>query len=542
MSRLADIYFGLPSFLKEGVASLRGYQLRRWRYSDTTDQQVQQALGRESWNAAQWQAWRQPKLTALLRHAATKVPHYRKLWSSRHHAQNDCEFLRNWPVLKKSALREKPDAFLAEDVDPKRLWVLHTSGSTGTPLKLWQSRQTVQAWYALFEARWRKWHGLSRHDRWAILGGQLVVSARQQDPPFWVWNAGLNQLYMSSYHLARENAAAYVKALADHKVSYVWGYASALATLARDILEQGLKPPQLWAAISNAEPLYAHQRELITRAFGCRVYDTYGMSEMVCGASECEHGSMHLWPEAGIWEVLADDSDIPVAPGKPGRLVCTGLINNDMPLIRYEVGDRVTLADPATVCSCGRKLPILKSVEGRNDDSIITPNGCQVGRLDPVFKADFPIVEAQVIQDAPDHLLVQIVPAPDCNMATEFALKAALAERAEGMRIDVRRVSCIRRGPNGKFKSVIRLPFEREPQSSRAGSLSRSEYLFDTEEVRATVEVNVSALKEEVSGGGIQDFRGRSIRGINPVEGVADEHPHPTIRSEGQAAIVSRKS
>jgi phenylacetate-CoA ligase len=504
-SLAANIYFLLPSFLKEGVASVRGYQLRRWRYSHTTDQQVEEALDRESWSDAQWRAWRQPKLTALLRRAATKVPYYRELWSSRPQERKDFGTLQNWPVLKKNALREQPHAFLAEDVDPKQLGVLHTSGSTGTPLKLWQSRQAVQAWYALFEARWRAWHGLSRHDRWAILGGKLVISATQQGPPFWVWNAGMNQLYLSTYHLAPNNAAAYVKALTDHKVTYVWGYASALATLARDILEQGLKPPQLRAAISNAEPLYAYQRDLISRAFGCRVYDTYGMTEMACGASECEHGSMHLWPDAGFWEVLSDDSDTPVLPGKSGRLVCTGLINNDMPLIRYEVGDRVTLADPASVCSCGRKLPMLKSVEGRNDDTIITPNGRHVGRLDPVFKSNFPIVEAQVIQDAPDHLLVQIVPAPGCNADTESALIAALAERAEGMRIDIRRVSCIRRGPNGKFKSVLKLPFENEGQGSRirsgsakssAGDLPGPEHMFDVEEVRTAVDVSGSAIED----------------------------------------------
>src|SRR6478752_8012155 len=103
-SLAANIYFRLPSFLKEGVASVRGYQLRRWRYSHTTDQQVEEALDRESWKDAQWQAWRQPKLTTLLRRAATKVPYYRELWSSRQD-RKDLEDLRNWPVLKKSALR-----------------------------------------------------------------------------------------------------------------------------------------------------------------------------------------------------------------------------------------------------------------------------------------------------------------------------------------------------------------------------------------------------------------------------------------------------
>src|SRR6201999_2266836 len=118
--------------------------------------------------------------------------------------------------------------------------------------------------------------------------------------------------------------------------------------------------------ISNAEPLYAHQREFISRVFGCPVRDTYGMSEMTCAASECEAGKLHLWPEAGIYEVLRDDQDVPVRAGETGRLVCTGFLNPDMPLIRYEVGDRVAIAPPSEKCSCGRTLPILLSVEGRN--------------------------------------------------------------------------------------------------------------------------------------------------------------------------------
>ena len=159
---------------------------------------------------------------------------------------------------------------------------------------------------------------------------------------------------------------------------------------------------------------------------------------------------------------------------------------------------------------------MLKSVEGRNDDTIITPNGCHVGRLDPVFKSEFPILEAQVIQDAPDHLLVQIVPAPDCNAATESAITEALAERTEGMRVDVRRVSCIRRGPNGKFKSVLRLPFESERQGSRsressakgsAEDLQGPEHRFNAEEIRAGVDVDVAAIEEQISSRGSQNFR-----------------------------------
>src|SRR5207249_10246507 len=64
------------------------------------------------------------------------------------------------------------------------------------------SRLTVETLYALSVTRTREWHGVSRSDRWAMLGGQLVVATERRRPPFWVWNAALRQLYMSSYHLA----------------------------------------------------------------------------------------------------------------------------------------------------------------------------------------------------------------------------------------------------------------------------------------------------------------------------------------------------
>jgi len=60
------------------------------------------------------------------------------------------------------------------------------------------------------------------------------------------------------------------------------------------------------------------------------------MAEIVAAASECESGKLHLWPEVGWVEILENNQ--PVPNGTAGDLVCTGLLNRDMPLIRYRVG------------------------------------------------------------------------------------------------------------------------------------------------------------------------------------------------------------
>ena len=411
-------------------------------------------MERETWSPARWQAWQQERLAYVLHRAATQVPYYREYWSRRRRRGDGAawEDLTNWPLLDKEALRQNPQAFLADDCARQKMFAIHTSGTTGKPLTLWQNRSTLRQWYALFEARWRRWYGVSRQDRWAILGGQLVAPVARRQPPFWVWNHGLKQLYLSSYHLALDLLPAYLDAIVSHRITYLWGYTSSLYVLAQAALSAGRRDVKMTVAITNAEPVYEYQRRVIGAAFQCPVRETYGMTEMVAGASECQHGRLHLWPEAGVVEIF--DGQEPASLGATGELVCTGLLNADMPLIRYRVGDRGTLPAPEQVCSCGRTLPIIQEVEGRNDDVIYTADGRQVGRLDPVFKADFPIREAQIIQESLQQIRVRYVPNPEYTDAAGEAIIGQLQDRLGKTAIILEAVTEIPRGPNGKFQAV----------------------------------------------------------------------------------------
>lgn len=454
---LLSLYHKLPYPLRVAAASARGLTLRRWRYGPETQRLVEAALERERWPEEEWRAYQEGLLAVLLDRAARQVPYYREHWAARRRAGDRASwaYLENWPVLTKDALRAAPRAFLADDCDPRRMMEEHTSGTTGKPLTLWIGRQAAREWYALFEARVRQWNGVSRFDSWAIFGGQLVAPVEQNKPPFWVWNAALNQLYLSSYHLSARTAAAYLDALRQHQTTYLLGYPSAMASLAHFTLAAGLEAPPVRVAISNAEPLFPHQREAIAAAFGGRVVDTYGMAEQAAAASECRFGRMHIWPDAGIVEVLADDRDKPVEPGESGRLVCTGLINRDMPLIRYEVGDRGALGAGSELCPCGRRLPLLAAVEGRMDDMVITADGRRIGRLDPVFKSDLPIREAQIIQEELDFIRLLVVPAEGFGREHTRQLEERVKDRVGAMTVQVDLVDAIPRLPNGKFKAVV---------------------------------------------------------------------------------------
>lgn len=452
---LLKAYHSLPGPLRSVAASIRGMYLRSWRYGAETDRLVEEALERETWTPSRWKVWQEERLAYVLHRAATQVPYYREQWAARRRQGDKAswDYLENWPILEKDSVRENPRAFVADDCDVRRMFREHTSGTTGKPMTLWWSLKTVRAWYALAEARWRKWHGVTRHDRWIILGGQLVTPASQQRPPFWVLNKGLNQLYMSSYHLSPRLCKYYLDAIAQYRPVYMMGYSSAMAALAQAVLESGRQDLRLAVATSNAEPLYDYQRSAIAEAFRCPVRETYGMAEIVVHASECAAERLHLWPEVGWVEVMNNGHALP--DSNSGELVCSGLFNADMPLIRYSVGDRGALADNSDRCQCGRSLPIIRSVEGRADDVIYTLDGRCIGRLDPLFKGDLPLREAQIVQEAFDCIRVRYVPTPYFRTDHESIIVQRLKARIGNVKVVMEPMAEIPRGANGKFRAVI---------------------------------------------------------------------------------------
>ena len=439
--RLMAVYHAMPPFVRAGMAMARGLQLRSWRYGPETDALVLEALARDRWTPQQWDAWRSERLAFVLERASSRVPYYRDYWDA-HRGGNRRE-LSQWPVLPKGPLRAEPLRFLADDCHPRSMFPEHTSGTSGTPLRLWWSQETVRAWYALFEARCRRWYGVSRHDRWAILGGQMIVPFEQRKPPFWVWNAPMRQLYLSSYHIAPDLVSDYMSALERHRVEYVWGYTSALYALAEEMNRLKRRRP-MRVVITNAEPLYPYQRSAIEQAFACPVRETYGMAEVVAAASECEKGTLHLWPEVGVVEASGEE------------MLCTGLLNADMPLIRYAIGDHLSLAPADTpLCACGRTLPIVARIEGRDDEMLYSRDGRSIGRLDPAFKSALPIREAQIVQETLEHIHVRYVPAPGFNSHAKTELADALRSRLGDVKVTFEALDEIPRTASGKFRGVI---------------------------------------------------------------------------------------
>lgn len=129
---------------------------------------------------------------------------------------------------------------------------------------------------------------------------------------------------------------------------------------------------------------------------------------MLIGA-ECEkHSGLHLSLENLHVEIL-DDNGLPTPKGQEGNVVVTDLFNYGMPFIRYVNGDRAVAG--FEMCSCGRGLPLLKQVVGRQLDTLETPDGRKIpGEFFPHLIKDFPAIRRfQVIQEAIESITLKLV-------------------------------------------------------------------------------------------------------------------------------------
>ncbi len=443
--------------MKSAGFALVGAAREKMRYGRSLGRLVSEAIERESWTDSDWAEWKSDVLPKVLHAASKDVPAYREHWDQ-HRLRGrggDVGDLGSWPILRREMVRRDAGSFVSDSAPRLARFVDQTSGSTGSPLRVVSSLHVQRSWYGLVEARMRRWNNVTRLDRWAILGGRLVVPVPQTEPPYWIWNAAMRQLYCSAYHISPRSVEAYLDALRRYRVEYLVGYPSALAALAECAAEQSLEAPRMRVVIANAEPVLAHQRRAIEECFGSAVRNTYGMAELVAGASECTADTMHLWPEVGHLEVLDFEDDSPAPPGTAGRLVLTGLLNSAMPLIRYEIGDVATWPTTPQACRCGKKLPVAPDIEGRLDDVVITSGGRRVGRLDKIITPDIPVREVQIVQEALEHFVVRVVPSTGWTAAHSESLAGALRSRVGDVRIEVVSVQTIPRTRNGKIRTVI---------------------------------------------------------------------------------------
>jgi phenylacetate-CoA ligase len=238
---------------------------------------------------------------------------------------------------------------------------------------------------------------------------------------------------------------------------FLIGYAHALFLLAEFAEKTGLWQGHLSGISSGGMVLHKWQRKRIEEVFGCKVLDRYGCEELGTIACECERqDGLHINSFAKYVEIGDDDGRV-VEHQQVGNILVTELTNYGMPFIRYRIEDRAASLEGQ--CTCGRSLPLLDKIDGRESDFVLRPDGKKVSgiSLTDNFGANIPGAEqVQIVQDQLDHIIVRLVRGRDFDSQSISAVQGlVLRFFGEDMRFSCEYLKEIPLESNGKARFVI---------------------------------------------------------------------------------------
>jgi phenylacetate-coenzyme A ligase PaaK-like adenylate-forming protein len=430
--------------------------------------------------AAEIEQRRDARLRATIEFARTYSPFYRALY--RELPSTEALALEECPIVAKRKLmanfddvvtdrevtRRGVEAFVA---DPGRIGlpflgryaVWSSSGTTGEPGLFLHDGRALAIYDALELLRFRAanaaagaaavWTPTERYALVSAIEGHFAgIASLQRLRTIYPWVAPATRPFSLLQPLAR-----LIAELNEYQPALLATYPTAAEMLA-DEQQAGrlrLRLVEIW---TGGECLPPAVRARLARVFGCIVRSAYGASEFLSIGWECDRGRLHLNAD---WVVLepVDAKHRPVPAGVASHSVLlTNLANRVQPLIRYELGDSVTLH--RAPCACGCALPSM-TVEGRHDD-VLTYAGAHG---EPVKL--LPLVLCTVMEDEAgvnDFQLVQ-------TSAAELAVRLGPADRTRG-----KQVACaLRAHLDAQGLANVRVRIEsRSPQRSpTSGKLRR---------------------------------------------------------------------
>lgn len=355
------------------------------------------------------------KLRKIIRHAYYHVPYYREIMRSSGLRPSDIQHisdLKKLPLLNKQNVRENLyfDLF-ADNHNKKEMLRISTSGSTGQPFVCYADKHQLEMRWAA-TLRSAEWTGYQFGDKQARLWHQTLGMTRKQVFKEYL-NAFLSRrIFIPAFKLNDKAISAALDRIKKFKPDLIDGYAESLNLLARYISQNSVNNlPKLKGIISSAQSLPAQSREIIEKAFGCKVFDKYGSREFSGVAYESLGHDGHLVvAENYIVEIIANGND--AAPGETGEVVITDLNNFCLPFIRYRVGDLAVKVDHNYGPLCGRGLPVVGNIDGRVQAIIRGSNGVYLpGTFFAHFfkEYDHMIAQYKIIQSTLESIELQVV-------------------------------------------------------------------------------------------------------------------------------------
>jgi len=448
-----------PSFIKELFK--RGYSLLplKIRWGREFFRQLESLEKSQWWSRQELENYQSEKLQSLIKHACENTAYYRRIFRENKLTPGDIKTVKDLskvPILTKDIVREHFQEMVAANVDPNTLVRFSTSGTTGKPLTFYSEKRLEFFNFGPYMWRYFRWAGQRFNDLKVIIGSGVLKPNRNGTKQIISYNPARNQLIFSSYDINRKNATLFAEALRKYRPKLIETFPASLEALVRFFQEMGIRRPvQLKAILTNSEVLYPWQRKLISEYFGCELFDIYALEERVIKAAECEkHTNHHIFSEYGIVE-LVDDNGFPVAEGKQGTIIATSLNNYGMPFIRYNTKDMGYFVKEN--CPCGRGLPLLGLVGGRERNFVVSKSGSLISvTIVDIPHASDNVQQFQFIQKEQGRLELNIVRKNGFSQADSVKIEAKLKEKfSDDMDVKINFVDAVVKTKSGKQPLLI---------------------------------------------------------------------------------------
>jgi phenylacetate-CoA ligase len=326
------------------------------------------------------EAYQNSQLQQLLAHAAKEVPFYREPLNSIRHLDGtfDLDRWQELPIISRPAIAANWEAFQSENLPTGHRAIIEstTSGSEGLRLKMRKTR-FEHTGVACASFRYAQWFSYDYKIPLAMIRAGFIRTTDPNDPednrwgPPWLPAEQRSSRHRLSINTPIREQLKWLQGLGRVYLNTLPSNAMALAQLA---LKTDQKP-QLASILTVGERLSTDVRQEVQSILGAPISDVYSTAECGLIAIQCpQSGNYHIQSEITKVEIIKATGD-PCLPGETGYVVATSLYNYPMPLIRYRFNDLVTLGE---ACSCGRNLPVISKILGREKGLFRLSNGSHI--------------------------------------------------------------------------------------------------------------------------------------------------------------------
>jgi len=376
-------------------------------------------------------------LIRLIRNAAIATPFYQKY--------DSVTELARYPIILKKQIQNTESEFLSSRYKRSKLVKRETSGSYGTPMRVFFSR----------EKRARQVAELIYYNKHAGLDiGELYINITT-DKKYRIEKYLKNVITINPAVMTEKWYSDIIQLLQKYDNKVIIGFPSVLFPLANYIRNNTkYRNIRMKGIITIAEPLNFSIKDTIEDVFQCPVFSRYATMETgVIGHSIDSDNRLHINQASYIVEILSFDSDVHVDEGEAGRVIVTDLFSDAMPIIRYETGDTATLVSKNEFgATC------IKNPEGRIIESIYNTEGTKISwaALYDIMSSERSIIQYQFCQKGRKYYQLNLVAPSKFSHKEERILKNKFMELlGSDAVIDFYYTDSIPALPSGKRPMII---------------------------------------------------------------------------------------